>query len=99
MLRRECRCDDRRQAQAAGDFLYWPHHRVWVFAPHALPPRSMSSGARIGAFVERAKYPHEDHDGEPYSFVECPFCQMSLPGTDDPPRLSHPTGNGEGPEA
>ena len=95
-VRTECRCDNRMAALATGDFIYWPHHRAWVFTD--LTPRSMSAGARIGAFVDRREYKHEDHDGEPYTFTVCVWCGHELPGTQTP-RIVWPQADGsEGPE-
>lgn len=44
------------------------------------PTRSMSSHARYYAFHERSEFPHEDCEGRPYVFTECPWCSQTLPG-------------------
>jgi hypothetical protein len=94
VTRTECRCDRRIAALALGDFVFWPHSRVWVFTEG--PLRSMSAAARIGAFVDRREFKHEDHDGEPYSWVSCPWCGHELPGT-QVPRIVWPQADGADP--
>lgn len=96
IVRLECRCDARRDALACGEFVYWPHSRVWVFTDG--PFRSMSAGARIGAFVDRREFRHEDHDGEPYRWTCCPWCGHELPGTQTPRIVWPQADGGEGDE-
>lgn len=92
VTRIECRCDKRLAALAAGDFIFWPHSRVWVFTDG--PKRTMSAAARYFAFVDRAEHKHEDHAGEHYTFVSCPWCGHELPGT-AVPRIVWPQADGE----
>jgi hypothetical protein len=96
ITRVECRCSRRTAAQQAGEFVFLPHSRCWVF-PEVR--RTMSAHARYYAFHERREWPHTDHTGEHYSFIECPWCGHTLPYTAPPPLYGAPTGNGEGPEA
>lgn len=93
--RTECRCDRRLAALAAGDFIFWPHSKVWIFTDG--PRRSMSPQARYYAFVDRAEHKHEDHDGEHYTFVSCPWCGHCLPGTHEP-RIVWPKNQADGGE-
>ena len=81
-IRTECRCDRRLAALAAGDFVYWPHSRAWVFTDG--PFRSMSAAARYFAFVDRKEFPHTDHSGELNTWIDCPFCGHCLPRTQSP---------------
>jgi hypothetical protein len=71
-----CFCDDFAEAKARGEFVWWPH--VHAYAAVTVPMRRMSPAARYYA-SERGN--HEDHTGECFSFVDCPFCGHELPGT------------------
>lgn len=77
---RLCFCEDRIRSMTFGTFKWSYPHRAW-FATD-IPTRSMSQLASYYAFVERGlEYPHEDHRGEYYYYVDCPWCGNSLPGT------------------
>lgn len=93
--RTECRCDRRHDAMVGGAFLYWPPHRAWIF-PDLI--RRMSAGARYFALVDRAEFPHEDHTGECYRWVSCPWCGHSLPNVEAPRISRRQADGGEGDE-
>ena len=96
VTRTECRCDARLAALHNGDFIYWPHSRAWVFTDG--PFRAMSPAARYYAFVDRAEFKHEDHAGELYTWVDCPFCGHALPNTHAPRIVWPRPDGGEGAE-
>lgn len=93
VVTRLCFCRDREAAMQAGTFIR-EYEGTWIFPLD--PVRAMSPRARYFAFVEREDHPHEDHSGEPYRRVTCPWCGLDLPGaiTDPPPPAEFCSGDG-----
>lgn len=87
-----CTCTKRLTVQAAGEFVYEPHHRAWVFTGEDAPRRALSWRARY--YLEDG----EDHTGEPYRWHCCPFCGSSLPNTHDLPTTIWPPSGEDGTE-
>jgi hypothetical protein len=85
-------CSRGYDAQTAGEFIYLPHARAFVFTTPDAPKRELTWRAR---YYRKASEP--DLTDEPVRYTCCAWCGADLPGTDDP--KYPPTGNGEGPEA
>ena len=68
-----CDCAQRHAAEKLGEFFYWANFEAWVFSESV--PRRMSTLARYYA-AERGV---ENHDGEPFRWVNCPWCGLDLP--------------------
>ncbi len=68
-----CRCRDRYAAMFNGEFLYSKWFDAWIF-PNG-PFRAMSQHAKSNAVVRGI----EDRSGEPFTWLNCPFCGLDLP--------------------
>jgi hypothetical protein len=68
-----CDCAERHAAERRGEFLYLAFVHGWVF--DGGPFRTMTPAGRYFRFERDV----EDHTGEPYSWVTCPFCGFDLP--------------------
>ena len=91
---RLCSCPEREAAMQSGAFIR-EYGGTWIFPLD--PVRAMSPRARYYAFVDRQEHAHEDHSGEPYRRVTCPWCGLDLPGSFLPPPPAEFC-SGDGPE-
>lgn len=92
---RICTCDERKRLQAIFRFTFDPERNGWVFPED--PRRSMSASAKYNALVERSQFGFRDMSGEPYTYVECPFCFLQLPFVKLEPE-AHPHLSDDGPQ-
>lgn len=60
-----CRCPTRQQAQQTGAFVYSAEHDGWIFPD--LPARKT-----------KRPWLTENHTGDPYVYVTCPWCGRDL---------------------
>lgn len=85
------RCAERRDAMAAGTFLYDHTRQGWVSTD--TPLRRPTMRARWLAI----KHGAPDTDGEPFLWQLCPFCFHELPDL-TPPAQADGASYGDGPE-
>jgi hypothetical protein len=84
-------CDDREQAERNGEFAYIAYYEGWCFTDG--PLRRVSTLARSNGVLRGV----ELHSGEPYAWLDCPFCGAALPiPKDDLPTFQ--ADGGDGPE-
>lgn len=70
-----CECHTRRAAQKWGAFQYIEKYGAWVFVDDTCV-RRVKDRWRVKDY----------HGGEPYRWLDCPFCGLPLPdGTEPPP--------------
>lgn len=71
-------CQDRDQAERDGVFEYIGYFDGWCFTDG--PRRRMSDRATSYAAVRGM----DRHDGEPFVWLDCPFCGAELPIPKEP---------------
>lgn len=69
----QCDCRERHAATQNAELFYWAEREGWVFTNG--PMRRLTRGAAYWK-GERAI---DDHTGEMFVWVDCPFCGLELP--------------------
>ncbi len=71
-------CTDRAIAEAAAEFVYLRDYDAWAFVEG---PRRRMTAYHAYLLSDRGG---DQHIGEFYSWLDCPWCGAELPRPDDP---------------